>query len=107
MDGTTATAPGVDVQARLAEIKAHMPETYKAIQAKAAEPGVKAHRLVREGIRGEPNRFYAVERGWVVGTPFNLPDVSAELARVMVQFGCTFLIMCAPPAQEGAADGTN
>lgn len=108
MDTRTAEqSPAVDVQARLNEIKAHMPQTYKAIQAKAAEPGSRAYRLVREGVQGTPNSFYAIERGWVQGTPFNLPGVSDELARVILQFGCTFLIMWAPSAQKGAADGAN
>lgn len=100
MDTRTAEeVQAAHVQARLGEIKAHMPETYKAIQAKAAVAGGEAFRLVRLGIKGEPNSFYAIERGWVQGTPFDLPGVSAELARVMVQFGCTFLIMWAPGAQ--------
>jgi hypothetical protein len=106
MDGTTAKA-AIDVQARLAEIKAHMPMTYRAIQIKAAQPGSDAYRLVRLGIKGVPNSFYAIERGWVQGTPFDLPDVSAELARVIVQFGCTFLVMWAPGAQQGVTDGTH
>lgn len=97
----------VDVKARTDEIRQHMPETYRAIKAKAEEIGDDAYRLVRAGIRGEANRFYAIERGWVVGTPFDLGNVQAELARLVLQFGCTFLIMWAPEASKGAADGTH
>jgi len=96
-----------EVEAFKRTIKAHMPETYKAIQARAAEDdlGREAFALVTRGLRGEPNVFYAMERGHVVGTPFNIPDVSAELAAYMVRFGCQFLIMWAPGAQKGGADG--
>lgn len=108
MDTRTAEEEqAAHVQARLGEIKAHMPETYKAIQAKAVQAGSEAYRLVRLGIKGVPNSFYAIERGWVQGTPFDLPGVSAELARVIVQYGCGFLIMWSPSAQQGAADGAN
>lgn len=108
MDTRTAEQkPAVDVQARLNEIKAHMPMTYKAIQDKAAEIGGEAFRYLRQGVRGEANKFYAIEGGRVVGTPFDLPGVSEELARVIVQWGCEFLIMWAPEAQKGSNDGAN
>lgn len=97
----------VDVKARTDEIRQHMPETYRAIKARAEVVGDLAFRCVREGIRGTPNRFYAMERGWVVGTPFDLGEVQAELARVVLQFGCTFMIMWAPEASKGAPDGAH
>jgi hypothetical protein len=88
-----------DVDARLDEIKRHMPMTYAAIQEKAVGIGPGAYRFVRQGVSGHPNRFYAVEAGRVVGTPFDLPGVSDEVARIVVQFGVSFLIMWAPEAQ--------
>jgi hypothetical protein len=78
------------VAARIAEIKAHMPEVYRAIQARAVEqPGTFG--LVRRALAGEPNCFYAIERGRAVGTPFNMTDIMAEVAKTMVQFGCTYV----------------
>ena len=102
---TSRTAEEVEALKRT--IKAHMPETYKAIQARAADDdlGREAFGLVTRGLRGEPNCFYAMERGHVVGTPFTMPDVSAELAAYMVRFGCQFLIMWAPGAQKGGQHG--
>ena len=90
-------------------IKDHMPETYKAITDKAGKIGKEAYRFVRQGLAGQPNKFYAMEKGWVVGTPFDIPDVEPQLAAVMVEFGCTFLIMWAPEAQqlEGQGNGTH
>jgi hypothetical protein len=105
---TEAVTPE-QVQARLEEIKRHMPETYKAIQRKAAEIGREAFRFVRQGVAGQPNRFYAMERGWVVGHPFDLPGVSEGMAVNICQFGATHWIMWAPDAQkpQGDANGTH
>jgi hypothetical protein len=79
-----------NIELQIAEIKSRMPETYKAILAKAAEIGKPAFALVRRGLRGEPNAFYAMENGHVKGTPFNQGDIMPEVAKYMVQFGCTF-----------------
>lgn len=103
MDGS---GQQVDMKARTEEIRQHMPETYRAIQAKAAEIGNLAYQLVREGIKGQANRFYAIERGRVVGTPFDLA-VQAELAAYIVQFGCQHLVMWSPDAVKGANDGAH
>lgn len=83
------------IEQQIADIKAHMPEVYKSIQAKAADIGKPAFALVRRGLRGEANCFYAFERGRVVGTPFNQTDVMAEVAKYMVQFGCTHIVVWA------------
>jgi hypothetical protein len=110
---TSQTRSSAQVDAQLDVIKRQMPETYTAINAKASEIGREAFRFVRQGVGGQPNRFYAVEAGQVVGTPFDLPGVSDEIARLTVQFGISFLIMWAPEAQqlpridgEGVTDGT-
>ena len=99
---TTATTQGqqVDVGARVAEIRAHMPETYKAIQARAAEQGNEAYALVRRGLRGEPNCFYAMERGWVMGTPFNLPGLMGDVAVKLVGFGWSHMVMWPEPSTQ-------
>ena len=83
-----------------------MPEVYKNIQEKAQAIGKEAYALVRRGLRGEANCFYALERGRVVGTPFNTPGIMAELAQYMVEFG--FQYLCIWPAPEGEEpNGTN
>lgn len=103
---TTANNQGqqVDVEGQIAIIKRHMPQTYQAIQDKAKEIGRDAYALVRRGIKGEPNCFYAIEAGHVVGAPFNLSGVSAETAKLMCEFGCRHLQMWGAPvaATQGA-----
>ena len=74
MDTRTAK---VDVAAKIEEIKRYMPETYKSIQAKTAKIGNEAFVLVRRGLRGEVDCFYAFEGGRVVGTPFALVIAAA------------------------------
>lgn len=87
----------------IAEIKAHMPEIYAAIQAKSVEIGKPAFALVRRGLKGEANAFYAFERGRVVGTPFVGPHegLMADVAMTMVQFGVKHVAMW------GAIDGAH
>lgn len=85
----------IDVQAQIEDIKRFMPETYASIQAKAKEIGNEAYVLVRKGLRGEVNCFYAFERGRVVGTPFNLVEVTRDIAQYMVTFGCAHVCIWA------------
>ena len=80
----------IDVSDKITDIKRFMPETYKAIQAKAAIIGNLAYEQVRRGLRGEANCFYAFEGGRVVGTPYTM-DVQADVAASMVQWGCTYV----------------
>jgi len=93
-------------------IKDHMPETYKAITDKAGKIGKEAYRFVRQGLAGQPNKFYAMERGWVVGTPFDLPGVMPDMAVFICQFGTKGWLMWAPEAQQleqqqGGTDGAH
>lgn len=76
-----------EVEAVIATIKTQMPETYKSIQSKASQIGKGAFALVRGGIKGQPNCFYAFERGHVVGTPFDLPEIARDVAQLMVTLG--------------------
>lgn len=91
-----------EVNARLEVIKTKMPKTYAAIQAKAKEIGTEAFALVKRSLRGEANAFYAMERGHVVGTPFNMPEVTADVAAYMVRFGADFVCIWSAPAGKGS-----
>lgn len=83
------------VQQGLQTIKLKMPQTYASIQAKALEVGQGAYGLVRRGLRGEPRCFWAMEAGYVVGTPFDGHPVQAAVAQQMVQLGCTHVCIWA------------
>ncbi len=91
-------------QQGLHTIKAHMPQTYAEIQRQAGERGGEVYRLVRQGCGGEPSRFYAIEAGHVVGTPFAQELTDPILAQHIVQFGLGYLLMM---QLSGSADGAH
>lgn len=95
------TRSAAEVEADIADIKAYMPETYKAIQAWAGEIGKLAYAMVRAGLRGEPNRFWAMERGRVMGTPFNLVEITADVALAMVRWGSAYACIFGTPTEGG------
>lgn len=102
----------IDVPAELLKIKTHMPRVYEAINAKAdhdkvwkdRKPGLRS--FVRRGVAGEPNCFYAFEAGYVVGTPFNLREVSRDVAQYMVTLGRDHLCIWPEPLMQPATPAT-
>lgn len=96
------------IAAGLDLIKRAMPMTYQAVQDKAQGIGNRAYGYVRRGLAGRANSFYAVEGGHVVGQPFSLPaDMADRVGSLIAQFGCSFLILWAPEAQQGGNDGSH
>lgn len=88
----------------IAIIKSRMPQTYRGIQEKSKEIGNQVYQLVRRGLAGEPNCFWAMEGGYVMGTPFNLVDVQRDVAWAMAAFGCAHA--CIFP-MKGIGDGAH
>lgn len=86
---------------QIATIKSRMPGTYQSISDKATQIGNKAYELVRRGLRGEPNCFWAMEGGYVMGTPFSVSDIQQEVARYMVAFGCAHVCIFQSEVQDG------
>lgn len=111
MDTCTAEekeAQAAKVAEGLALIKARMPRVYAHIQEKAGEIGNLAYALVRRGLAGQANCFYAFERGHVVGTPFSAGPLPAGVAEQMVQFDMAFVALWACPAEvQEAQRGQN
>lgn len=88
----TKTPIEVKAAEQQATIKASMPDVYKAVLLAERSPhvGAAVWAWVGRGLRGEPDCFYAMEAGYVVGTPFAREGaVSMEAARDMVRFGLT------------------
>lgn len=79
------------VEQLIAQIKSSMPETYSSIQRKASDKGRGVYALVRAGLGGKPNCFWAMEAGHVMGTPFDLQSADPELALAMVRYGSKFV----------------
>ena len=95
----------VDVRMMVEDIRRHMPETYQSIQRRAVGGAADTFALVRLALRGEPDCFYAIERGRVAGTPFALEGVTADVAAHMVQWGCTWV--CIWPDATEATHGAH
>jgi hypothetical protein len=88
MDTLTANRSKEDVEQDL-------PKLYTAIKDRAVvQPDVYA--MVRRGLRGEANQFYAMEAGHVMGTPFSgdrWAKVTDVLRQTALQFGFGFVVM--------------
>lgn len=91
-----AAAEKARVAALINTIKRQMPTVYDMIKTKADEIGNDAFAHVRAGLKGEANRFYAFERGHVVGTPFNITDITEPVAALMVRYGVGAVAIFAP-----------
>jgi hypothetical protein len=106
MDGISKRGSKMNVQDQVEMIKREMPQTYGVIQREAARIGNEAYRLVKRALRGEPNCFWAMEGGHVVGTPFNQSEIQRDVAQHMVAFGCAYV--CIFQTLPGGQDsGTN
>ena len=81
------------VRRQIEQIKGNMPETYRAIQDKAEVAGALVWPMVRRGMAGQPNCFYAMERRQFVGTPFASPSIQDDVAINMVRFGCESFVV--------------
>ena len=96
---TDSRTPGVEPPV---QHRAPLPPIRFAELAQAI--GNEAFALVRKGLRGEPNAFYAFERGYVVGTPFSAGPITDEVAGLMVRFGFAFVCIFMAP-EQGANHG--
>ncbi|WOI43770.1 hypothetical protein [Acidovorax sp. BLS4] len=102
------------VAQRLEVIRRCMPNTLACIEDRVAAIGTKAYALVRQGLRGEPGCFYAIEAGHVVGCPAGM-DVQTleEAGRFMVIFGSAHVciwpawVWSAAPAEAGSGNGAH
>jgi hypothetical protein len=99
-----------DVDSKIQRIRRNMPVVYESIREKAVVIGNEAYRLVRSGLRGQPNCFYAFENGHVVGTPFTQPDdvmpiVGKLLLNYEAQFGLSAVIVW--PDSVGGSNGAS
>jgi hypothetical protein len=80
-----------------------MPKVWAQLEAwKAAWGAAHVAEAVRRGMAGEPGWFWAMEAGYVVGTPFSAdPDLMRTLALGVAMGGPMAAVMRPPAAQEG------
>lgn len=91
------------------DMRQQMPETAKWVEARRVEYGA-AHvnACIRRALKGEPGHFYAMEGGFVLGTPFPATHPVAADQEYAVMMGCTFAAFLAAPATSGGGtDGAH
>ncbi len=90
------------------DLRRQMPETAKWVDGKRQEWGA-AHvnACIREALAGEPGRFYAIEGGHVLGTPFPATHPAAADQQFAILMGCTFAGFMAMPTEDGGDDGAH
>lgn len=103
---TLTTRSAEDVQRGLATIKNRMPNTYEYINAQAKEREVfvdgkvasEVYALVKRGLRGEANCFWAMEAGYVVGTPFD-GAFGGDIHQLMIDVGSCYTCALRQPVK--------
>ncbi|RZI82610.1 MAG: hypothetical protein EOP38_15465 [Rubrivivax sp.] len=84
----------MDKEEKGPSLKELMPTVADMVQRRRIEEGgAWVTEMVNRGMRGEPNCFYAFERGHVVGTPFDPGFYMEELARTTAAIGGVFMVM--------------
>lgn len=91
------------------DMRRQMPETAKWVDARRAQWGADhVNGCIRRALKGEAGQFYAIEGGFVLGTPFMATDPVAADQEFALKMGCSFAVfMVAPAASGGAADGAD
>ncbi|WPG35146.1 hypothetical protein [Variovorax sp. EBFNA2] len=90
--------------AKKVDMRSAMPKTASMVDMRRAEWGKEyVHAMIKRGVAGEPNCFYAAEAGHTLGTPFAGP-IAEDVAWHMVTFGVDAMCFFQAPK---ATDGTH
>lgn len=91
--------------AKKLNLRQDMPETAAYVDQRRQEWGADyVNDRIRRSLNGEPNCFYAVEAGHVLGTPFE-SEVTPEVAALIVRWGMKFCCLLQQPS-KGDGDGS-
>jgi hypothetical protein len=89
------------------DMRQSMPLTTEWIGQRRAEYGREfVDGCIRAALKGEPGRFYAMEGGHVVGTPFPASDPMAHWQQYAIVCGVRFAAFLAKP-EGGMTHGTD
>ena len=95
MNSTTKEKPAA------VDMRAVMPETAKWVTAKRLEYGADhVNACIKAALAGTPGRFYAMEAGRTLGTPFPASHVMAEYQNIAIATGCPFAGFIAEPVDN-------
>ena len=81
-----------------ASLRDSMPETAIFVDSKRKELGLEfVNDCIKQALAGVPGRFYAMENGHVLGTPFPATHPVAQDQHFALLTGCTFAAFLALP----------
>ena len=81
-----------------ASLRESMPETAIWVDAKRVELGADfVNSCIKQALTGTPGRFYAMENGHVLGTPFTPDHPIAQDQNMAILLGCKFAGFIAQP----------
>jgi hypothetical protein len=87
----------------MADLKQAMPKVAEIVKGMRAQFGKAwVDQCINKAVAGEPDMFYAMERGHIVGTPFTLDLALAEQMRVCFMVGGAGAVIRQP---EGVGNG--
>jgi len=94
----------MDQQAKKVDLRAQMPSTSKWVEERRAEWGRDhVNSCIRDALAGVPGRFYAIEGGHVLGTPFPPHHDVFELQHYAVVCGSPFAAFMEQPGHVNGA----
>lgn len=83
----------------MSDLKSQMPTVATIVQERRQAWGdAHVNRCIKEGLKGRPNRFYAIEAGHIVGTPFDATTDLHHAAKLAAIVGGAFVAMQEPAA---------
>lgn len=75
-----------------------MPETAAFVDSKRSEYGAEfVNACIKQALAGQPGRFYAMENGHVLGTPYPPSHPIDQDQRFALFTGCNFAAFIAEP----------
>jgi hypothetical protein len=92
---------GMEVRKKQAGLRDSMPETAIWVDSKRKEFGSDfVNGCIKQALAGVPGRFYAMENGHVLGTPFAATDPIADWQNYAITTGCKFAAFIETPGEK-------
>lgn len=95
--------------ANQSDLRQLMPKVAEIVNEKRTELGKGyVNAMIKRGMAGEPNCFYACEGGRIIGTPFSIDKAFDQFQLSgMALKGAAFVAIQTPSGKLGAGNGKN
>lgn len=86
----------------MADLRSSMPKVAKIVDQMRADLGKAwVDQCIAAATKGQPDQFYAIERGHVVGTPFTLDTELAQQMSLCFMVGGAGAVIRQPEVRNG------